>query len=73
MRIYLKVLALILICSFVVGENIFPEQLENDLFKKFQAFMQEFEKSYENVDLFIQRFNIFKQNYMKSLKNLACF
>jgi cathepsin F len=58
---------LLVVCGLVMSQ-VLPEEQENELFKKFQSFMEQYQKTYENIDLFIQRFGIFKTNYLKALE-----
>ncbi len=66
MRTQIKTILLILVCGLAMSQLI-PEDEENLLFKKFQSFMEQYSKSYDNMDIFLQRFSIFKMNYITAM------
>jgi cathepsin F len=40
--------------------------MDNTLYKKYEQFMKDYEKSYDSIDEMVKRFDVFKKNYMAS-------
>ena len=72
MKAFLKTIVLLLSVSLLFAQELNSEEAEKKLFKKFQSFLEKYQKQYDTIPEFLQRYDIFKTNYKQakdSMKN----